>query len=321
MVCGGMKTLTLDEYADLAAHEPDEFLVEQFIPYPGRVLLVGPPKEGKSFLGLQLGLAVAKGEPFMGRKSRASKVLYLQYDTPHKIWMKRAARVRSYGLTFHPNFMMLDPREPSYRKRVDIRTNLEDIEYFKSILKTHKPDLVIIDTLRKMFSGNENDSDVMQEVFNNLNEIFEQQSVVFIHHTHKLSPPPGQKIQSRIKPVDAIRGSSYISGEVDAVYLLLGNQLVSESRIDEATTWKLEWDKVTNIWSFPDAEKVSKQETKIREIWASKQWPSWMDFRKHILHTFVTTPDHLMSRLEGELQPSLSASSELLSESDQSVPS
>ena len=39
-----MKTLTLDEYADLASLEPDEYLVEQFIPYPGRVLLVGPPK-------------------------------------------------------------------------------------------------------------------------------------------------------------------------------------------------------------------------------------------------------------------------------------
>jgi hypothetical protein len=310
MVYTIMKTLTLDEYADLASLEPDEYLVEQFIPYPGRVLLVGPPKEGKSFLGLQLGLAVAKGEPFMGRKSKASKVLYLQYDTPHKIWMKRTSRVRSNGLTFHPNFFMLDPRDPDYRKKVDLRKNLDDISYFKEIIEKIKPELVIIDTLRKMFSGNENDSDIMQEVFNNLNDIFENQSVVFVHHTHKLSPPPGQKIQARIKPVDAIRGSSYISGEVDAVYLLLGNQLVSESRIDEATTWKLEWDKVTNIWSFPDADKVAKKEAKIREIWASKHWPDWITFKRHILHTFLDTPDHLIQRLEGELLLLSSASVE-----------
>jgi len=307
-----MKTLTLDAYADLAGQEPDDYLVEQFIPYPGRVLLIGPPKEGKSFLGLQLGLAVAKGEPFMGRKTKKAKVLYLQYDTPHKIWMKRTAKVRRNGLTFNENFMMLDPREPDYKKTIDVRKNIEDIVYLKNIIEQVDPQLVIIDTLRKMFSGDENSSDVGQEVFNALNDIFEKQAVVYIHHAHKLSPPPGQKIQARIKPVDALRGSSFYSGEVEAVYLLLGNQLISDSRIDEATTEHLIWDKVTQQWSFPDTEKKTKQEEQIRKLWASQSWPSWVEFYRHVNHTLITVPDHLMSRLEGELVPVSLSSSEPL---------
>jgi AAA domain len=296
-----MKTLTLDEYADLADQEPDEYLIEQFIPYPGRVLLIGPPKEGKSFFGLQLALAVAKGEPFMGRHTKSSKVLYLQYDTPHKIWMKRAAKLRRNGMTFHPNFHMLDPKDPSYKRTIDVRKRVEDVIYLKEVVEKIQPKLVIIDTLRKMFSGDENSSDIGAEVFNILNEIFINQAVVYIHHTHKLSPPPGQKIQARIRPVDALRGSSFYSGEVEAVYLILGNQLISDSRIDEATTTHLQWDKVSQQWSFPDVEKLNKKEQQIRQLYASKSWPTWNDFYRHISHTIVDVPDHLMTRLEGEL--------------------
>lgn len=296
-----MKTLTLDEYADLAAEETTEYLIDQFIPLPGRVLLIGPPKEGKSYFGLQLGLAVAKGEPFMGRKSHSAKVLYLQYDTPHKIWMNRAAKLRKNGMTFHPNFHMLDPKDPSYKKTIDVRKRIEDVIYLKEVVEKIQPQLVIIDTLRKMFSGDENSSDIGAEVFNVLNDIFKDQAVVYIHHTHKLSPPPGQKIQARIRPVDALRGSSFYSGEVEAVYLILGNQLISDSRIDESSTSHLLWDKVTQTWSFPDVEKLNKKEAQIRQLYASRSWASWMDFYKFMSHTIPDVPDHLMNRLEIEL--------------------
>lgn len=298
-----MKILTFNECADLANQEPQNYLVDQFIPYPGRILLIAPSKKGKSFLGMQLGLAVAKGESFMGRKSTSSRVLYLQYDTPPKIWLKRMADVRKYGLTGHSNFITLDHREPDYRKRIDIRKNPSDVLYLKEVVEQIQPKLVIIDTLRKMFSGDENSSDVAQEVFNNLNEIFEHQSVVYIHHTHKLSPPPGQKIQAPVSPGDAVRGSSFFAGEVDATYLIFGNKLISESRIDEPIEEKMEFDKITLQWKFQGNEKLIRQEKQVRDLWKSKSWGSWMEFRKHVLHTLVTIPDHLMSRLEHELVP------------------
>lgn len=311
-----MKTLTLDEYADLPESD-SSYLIDKFIPCPGRILLVGPPKKGKSYLGLQIGLAVAKGEPFMGRPSKSSKVLYLQYDTPHSLWLQRLKDLRKAGVRFHENFVMMDPTEA--RSSLDIVKNTSDVRYLMDIVNHVQPKLVIIDTLRKVFSGDENSSDVGATVFNTLNDIFKHQAVIYIHHTHKLSPPPGQKIQHKISPVDSVRGSSFFSGEVDAVYLLYGKYLSTDCRFDESTDYPIERDEVTKLWTFTDTEKVNKQEVKIKELWTSKQWGSWLEFRKFIMHTLVTVPDHLLSRLEGELQLASSISSERMSKSDQSV--
>ena len=297
-----MKTLTLDQYADLPESD-SSYLIDKFLPCPSRILLVGPPKKGKSYLGLQIGLTVAKGEPFMGRPSQASKVLYLQYDTPHTLWLQRLKDLRRSGVTFHDNFVMLDPAEA--KTQIDIRKNPSDILYLRKAVEEIQPKLVIIDTLRKVFSGDENSSDIGSEVFNILNDIFRDQAVIYIHHTHKLSPPPGQKIQHKISPVDSVRGSSFFSGEVDAVYLLYGKYLSTDCRFDESTDYHVERDEITKLWTFPDTVKLSKQEAKIRELWASKTWTSWREFREYITHILVTVPDHLLARLEGELQSSV----------------
>ena len=300
-----MKTLTLDQYADLPQEE-GSYLIDKFIACPGRHILVGPPKEGKSFLGLQIGLAIAKGEPFMGRPSRQSKVLYLQYDTPHSIWLDRVKKLRKAGVSFHENFVTLDPSDA--KSQVDVRKNPKDIVYLKELIEAVQPKLVIIDTLRKIFSGDENSSDIGAEVFNILNEIFKHQAVIYIHHTHKLSPPPGQKVQARVKPVDAVRGTSFFSGEVDAVYLLYGSKLSCDVRFDESTDYPVKRDPDTKLWAFPDVEKLLKLEASLRTMYASKTWASWASFVKHAHHTFPVIPDHLIQRLEEEFSPVLSIS-------------
>lgn len=295
-----MKTLTLDQYADLPL-EDGSYLIDKFIAYPGRHILVGPPKEGKSFLGLQIGLAVAKGEPFMGRPSKASKVLYLQYDTPHTLWLDRVKQLRKAGVKFHDNFVMLDPSDA--KSSIDVRKSPKDVEYLKSVVEHIQPKLVIIDTLRKCFTGDENSSDIGVEVFNILNVIFKQCAVIYIHHTHKLSPPPGQKVKARIKPVDAVRGTSFFAGEVDAVYLLYGNKLSCDVRFDESTDYHVKRDPDTKLWVFPDAERLQKLEANLRAVYASKTWTSWTSFVKHMHLINPVIPDHLIQRLEIELSP------------------
>jgi RecA-family ATPase len=175
-----------------------------------------------------------------------------------------------------------------------------------------KPKLVIIDNLRKIFSGDENSSDIMSEVFTILNGVFKQQAVIYIHHTHKLSPPPGQKVQARVAPVDAARGSSFLTGEVDAVYLLYGNKLSTDVRFDESTEYPLVRDEHTKLWSFPEAERLQKMEVHIRSLFGSRAWDSWGSFLKQLRYTIPAIPDHLMSRLEEELQPQLASSHEPL---------
>lgn len=59
--------------------EPISWLVEGLLA-PGLYFLGGSPKVGKSWLALQLCLAVSRGEPFLGFKTRWNEVLYIALE-------------------------------------------------------------------------------------------------------------------------------------------------------------------------------------------------------------------------------------------------
>lgn len=79
-----LKAYTLQE---LYAHpmEPICWLVEGLLA-PGLYFLGGSPKVGKSWLALQLCLAVCRGKSFLGFRTRKSEVLYLALeDGPRRL--------------------------------------------------------------------------------------------------------------------------------------------------------------------------------------------------------------------------------------------
>jgi len=74
--------LVLTPLRDLLS-EPEEaipWLVDQMLPAGGLSLLAGKPKAGKSTLARNLALAVARGEPFLGRATSAGAVVYLALE-------------------------------------------------------------------------------------------------------------------------------------------------------------------------------------------------------------------------------------------------
>lgn len=300
-----MKYLTASQYANLPI-PPVSFLIHRFIPRTGTVMLCGPPKEGKSFLALQIAMAIADGVPFLGRPSVKSKVLYLQLDNPTDVWVNRLNDLKVCEISLPDNLIIPDPFEPDYRDKLDIVKNPEDLEYLVHTVKEVDPALVVLDTLFDINGGRENDAADVRQLYNSIMELCRERCVLLIHHTHKLSPPPGQKIQHRISPVDAARGSSAMAGKMNAVYLLNGNILRTDPRFDAKTDYKTFMDPITKLWVFPEEEKLKEQEGMVRKLYASKQWKSWMEFRKHLNFTYVSDiiPDHLMSRLETELHPS-----------------
>ena len=303
-----MKYFTLNEYVQLP-DEDESYLIDGFLPRAGRIMLMGPAKEGKSFLAIQIGLAIAKGEEFMGRPTAQGRVLYLQYDTPHKLWLKRMRKLAKAGVKLHDNFMVLDPSDYEYRNSIDV-LNEEHAEYLKNVVDSIQPDVVIIDTLRKLYNGDENNSAIAKQVFDILNTVFVDRAVVYIHHSHKLSPPPGQKVMARTPPRDAARGTSYFADEVDAIYMLLGSRLTSNCRFDEDIDEQLGKDSVTHLWTFPDASQKKKYEENVRKLWATrKPGMDWLAFRKFVSHTIVDIPDHIMTRLEAELSSQMPSSS------------
>ena len=295
-----MQSLTLEQFADL----PDTgscYLIDKFIPCPGRVLLVGPPKKGKSYLALQIGLAIAQGTRFLGRPSTSGRVLYLQYDTPHSLWLDRMKDLKSAGVSLAGNFHVLAPDDT--KPNLDILKEPADVAYLMEAVADIHPKLVIIDTLRKIHSGDENDSGSMNKVFDILNHIFKECAVLFVHHTHKLSPPPGMKATHRPIPSDAARGSSFTTGEVDATYLLYNNALSTDCRFDESTHYTAERDPLTKLWIFPESTRLTKLEEECRALFMTQAWASYHDFQVILTKAHPHLPDHLTSRLKRELAP------------------
>ena len=68
-----LKTYTMQELYKQPL-EPVEYLVDGLLA-PGLYILGGSPKVGKSWMALQLCLAVCGGGAFLGRKTKQSEVL------------------------------------------------------------------------------------------------------------------------------------------------------------------------------------------------------------------------------------------------------
>lgn len=72
--------------------DPIPWVVEDLLA-PGLYFLGGSPKVGKSWLALQLCLAVCQGEPFLGFKTRRTEVLYISLEDGSRRLHIRALRL------------------------------------------------------------------------------------------------------------------------------------------------------------------------------------------------------------------------------------
>ena len=116
------------------------YLVEGFLPQ-GLVLLASPPKYGKSWLALQLCLAVSRGEPFLGMPARQATCLYLALEDGKQRLQKRLTRLA--GADAGSRALYFETRASTIADGL--------LVYLESFVARH-PDcrLVVIDTLQKV---------------------------------------------------------------------------------------------------------------------------------------------------------------------------
>lgn len=202
------------------------WLIPSYVPHPGLVLLIGEPKAGKSYLGLQVAMHVASGTPFLGQPVASKPVLYLQFDTSETVWRQRLSQLQQNGVVLPPNLFLLHPDDqPS---RVNVLSN-DTQTLIKSALDACNPALVVVDVLRECHNADEQDSTSMKLVGDQLMTLFAGRTILLVHHTVKLNSQYGTP-----SPINAARGSSYITGKADAIWLLHNNVLAIESRFHHA---------------------------------------------------------------------------------------
>ena len=242
-----------------------KYLIYKWIPKPGRVLLVGPPKSGKSFLALQMALAMAQGTPFMGRTSVKSRVLYLQFDTPAEMWCERLQDLQDAGVDLSGDIQFNEPA--SFARGMDVRQDADRRE-IRGIIDEVNPDCVIFDTLRKIHRGKESDSGDMSRVFDLLSSLTAKRASIIVHHTHKIN----ERRDGRPAPSDAARGSTSQAADADMTILMLNNILTTESRFDEEVALRYQSDPATSFITFPE---VQDEDTRVNQVEALlKEFPN-----------------------------------------------
>lgn len=196
---------------------PSSWVIEGLIPTGGLALLYGAPKTGKSMLALQLALAVTQGHPdFLSFPVTApGRVLYLQLDTPRSLWRDRITNWEAAGVDFTPwGTLAIEDKEsaPFPFNILDARHS----DWLRSAVASIEPSVVILDTWRESFRGDENDSSHAQIALASFVSAITPASGLIISHGKK--PPEDPSHERGL--MDEIRGSSYLPGAVDTIMRL-----------------------------------------------------------------------------------------------------
>ena len=158
-------TSGLVDWAELLTNgAPDpEWLIEPFLPAGRLVSIVAAAKAGKSLFLLEAALALATGKRFLDQRSGDPKrVLYLDYEMTENDLAERLEDM-GYGENDHSALTdsfayYLSPNLPALNTPTGATQLLTLVEH-------HRPDLLIVDTLSRVFDGDENASETFLELY------------------------------------------------------------------------------------------------------------------------------------------------------------
>lgn len=216
------------EYLDLP-REPQPWVVEKLIPVGGLVNVFGKPKSGKSFLMLGVAEAIAnqstewQGFPI----HKHGMVAYLQVDTPREEWAARILRMSWATASAADRLWIADMWQvPEFPFNILNPQGLE-LQWFRDNLARIQPIMVVIDTIREIHAGDENDSTVMRNVIATLVSACRPAAIVLVSHSRKDSIMTASGDDDLM---DQQRGSSYVSGRMDVIIKVSPKRLVFKGR-------------------------------------------------------------------------------------------
>jgi 5S rRNA maturation endonuclease (ribonuclease M5) len=185
---------------DLSTKPPEyEWLVDGVIAKGDTTLLVGEPNVGKSWLSLSLAVAVANGDDSWIKwpLNHHGRVLYIDEENPHDVVYHR---LRQLGLRNYDNVRYLHRQGVRLDRRFD---------KFLDEAVTYQPSLIVLDSLTRLHTQDENNAGAMASLFNDSINVLTKETgsaIMVLHHTNK-----GDSNSSYTRT----RGSSDIGAAVD----------------------------------------------------------------------------------------------------------
>lgn len=180
----------------------DEWLLEPIIPVRRLVALYSPPKVGKSLLLLEIAVAIARGSEILGyTPDKPRKVLYVDHENDPRGDIKTRLKAMGYGPDDLENLIYL-----SYPSMPKLDTATGGFDLVQTAL-AYECELVVIDTVSRTVSGEENSNDTWLAWYRNTGEHLKRNGIACIRLDHT-----GKDEEK------GMRGGSSKYGDVDAVW-------------------------------------------------------------------------------------------------------
>lgn len=179
----------------------DEWLVENLIPFPSMTAVSGNPGNFKTWITMAIAKAIAEGKPFLEHfATRQGSVLIIDEEDHIKHIQKRLRQLN-----------VLEELPIFYLSQEGIKIDdSRSYDYILKIIGENNIMLVILDSLVRMHTKEENDAKQMASVMGKFSELIRKDvSVLFTHH-HRKQPAFGSNSSSQ-----SLRGSSDILAAVD----------------------------------------------------------------------------------------------------------
>ncbi len=239
----------LSEYVGHPPKLPEE-LISGILRVGHKMLLSGPSKAGKSFLLMELCIAIAEGIPWLGFPCRKGRVLYINLEIDPASAIDRFLKIYEatgvrpdhaedivvWNLRGHA--VPLDRLVPKIIRRI----------------RNQHIDAIVLDPIYKVITGDENSASEMGAFCNQFDRICTATGCAAIYCHHHSKGAQGFK-----KAMDRASGSGVFArdpdAQLDVIELELSEEIINTVQDGNATGWRLE----SSLREFPNI--------KPREFW------------------------------------------------------
>jgi energy-coupling factor transporter ATP-binding protein EcfA2 len=128
---------------------PDDYYIDQWIPTKGRYTTIGKAGSGKSTLLLHMAIHIAAGIDWLGNKTKQGRVMWLNCnDEPKPATGTRLKKMLNSLHIKKPDDLVII-QQSDFPQTFGLR-NLEEKENLFTLIDIVKPDILFIDSLRKI---------------------------------------------------------------------------------------------------------------------------------------------------------------------------
>lgn len=218
-------TSWLDIEANMPPLEPE--VIPGVLRQGHKMMVAAASKAGKSFLMVELAVALSEGLDWLGFRCRKSRVLYVNFEIAAPSFAHRVKDVfDSYGIrATGDNLQIWNLRGKSMSMSSDEKKKGFDSKLIKRVVKDGHYDVIIIDPIYKVLDGDENSASDIRKFCNSLDLVCEMTNccAIYVHHHSKGS-------KWGVNAIDRASGSGVFGRDADATVDLIEVPLTTAVR-------------------------------------------------------------------------------------------